>query len=139
MAELLALAWACDLTRVASLQFSGAVARTIYSDLGQNEVNHVLSHDAKGQDQVHDSVVFVVKQLTRWLQKLQSTADGATHLLDRSCILFTSDTAEGFSHAYEDHPILSPGAQAARSGRLASTSARTGATPATSCSPACAL
>ena len=52
MSDLLVMAWACDLTRVASYMFSGSVNATVFHMLGQTQGNHDLTHDATKQDQV---------------------------------------------------------------------------------------
>jgi hypothetical protein len=114
MADLLAIAWACDLNRVATLQFSGAVGSHSYRDLNPpdqpRETEHGLSHDASQQDKVHQAVVFTMRNFAYFLDRLQKTKDGTGNLLDRSCILCTSDVAEGLTHSANDYPILVAGA-----------------------------
>jgi hypothetical protein len=112
MADMLAIAWACDLNRVATLQFSGSVGGHVYSEIagGQPRNNeHGITHEATEQGKVHDAVVFTMRNFAYFLNKLQKTPDGTGNLLDRSCILCTSDVAEGYSHKGEDYPILVAG------------------------------
>lgn len=109
MADILAAAWSCDLTRVASLQLTGSVGGTILSNLGMSQTIHDLTHDAGKQGEVHKCVVFCVQQFAYFLEKLKATPDGAGNLLDNSCILFTTDVAEGYDHSITDYPILVAG------------------------------
>jgi len=109
MSDLLALAWACDLTRVASYQFSGSVGSTVYSAIGQTTGEHSLTHDAQRQNDVHDAVVFVMERFAYLLEKLNASIEGAGNLLDNSCILFSSDVCEGLVHSITDYPILVAG------------------------------
>jgi hypothetical protein len=112
MADMLAIAWACDLNRVATLQFSGSVGYHTYTEIsgGQpRDTEHGLSHDNNQQDKVHDAVVFTMRNFAYFLDKLQKTPDGTGNVLDRSCILCTSDLAEGLSHSSTDYPILVAG------------------------------
>ncbi|MGZ3460646.1 MAG: DUF1552 domain-containing protein, partial [Archangium sp.] len=109
MSDLLVMAWACDLTRVASYMFSGAVNDTVFSMLGQTRGNHDLTHDPNGQDQVHDSVVWVVQQFAYLLERLKATPEAGGNLLDNSCILLSTDVAEGIAHSITDYPILVAG------------------------------
>ncbi|MBN1209690.1 MAG: DUF1552 domain-containing protein [Myxococcaceae bacterium] len=109
MSDLVAMAWACDLTRVASYMFSGSVNGTVFHMLGQTQGNHDLTHDSGKQNQVHDSVVWVVKQFAYLLQRLKATPEANGNLLDNSCILFTSDVCEGLAHSITDYPILVAG------------------------------
>ncbi|MFL5343839.1 MAG: DUF1552 domain-containing protein [Hyalangium sp.] len=107
--DLLVMAWACDLTRVASYMFSGAVNATVFHMLGQTQGNHDLTHDAAKQDQVHASVVWVVQQFAYLLGKLKATPEAGGNLLDNSCLLLTSDVSEGISHSIRDYPLLVAG------------------------------
>jgi hypothetical protein len=109
MAGLISAAWACDLTRVVTVQFSGGVGLHVFANLGQTKTNHELTHDGAA-DQVHASVVFVMQQFTTILEKLQGTPDGATgNLLDSSVWMATSDVAEGGVHSVTDYPIVLAG------------------------------
>jgi len=109
MSDLLALAWACDLTRVASYQFSGSVGGTVYSAIGQTDGEHTLTHDAQRQNDVHDAVVFVMERFAYLLEKLKASIEGTGNLLDNCCILFSSDVCEGLVHSITDYPILVAG------------------------------
>ena len=109
MSDLLALAWACDLTRVASYQFSGSVGSTVYSAIGQTDGEHTLTHDSQRQNDVHDAVLFVIERFAYLLEKLKASIEGTGNLLDNSCILFSSDVCEGLVHSITDYPILVAG------------------------------
>jgi hypothetical protein len=106
MSDLLTLAWACDLTRVASFQFSGSVGSTVYSAIGQTDGEHSLTHDASRQNDVHAAVVYVMNRFAYLLEKLKASQEGTGNLLDNSCILFSSDVCEGLVHSITDYPIL---------------------------------
>ncbi len=107
--DLLALAFACDLTRVASFQFTGSVGGQVFAQLGHADNQHALTHDSAKQNEVHDSVVFTMKQLAYLLQKLAGSIEGEGNLLDNCCILCTSDVAEGLVHSVTDYPIVVAG------------------------------
>lgn len=110
MADLVAVAWSCDTTRVTTWQQSGSVGGTVYWMNGDTVEEHGLSHEAAGQEQVHKAVVFNMTCLAYLLEKLQSTADGeGSNLLDNAVVLVGSDCAEGLSHSCFDQPILVAG------------------------------
>ncbi len=109
MSDLLVLAWACDLTRVASYQFSGSVGSTIYSALGHTIGEHALTHESQRQTDVHNAVVFVMQRFAYFLEKLKASPEGSGNLLDNCCILFSSDVCEGLVHSIADYPILVAG------------------------------
>lgn len=106
MAELTALAFACDLTRVVSTMFSGSVGGTVYAPVGATSEMHGLTHDPNQQELVHQCVVYIVSQYAYLLEKLRDMHEGAGNVLDNSCILFTSDCAEGLTHSNNDYPLL---------------------------------
>ncbi|HVG57900.1 MAG TPA: DUF1552 domain-containing protein [Hyalangium sp.] len=109
MSDLLVMAWACDLTRVASYMFNGGVSATVFHMLGQTQGHHDLTHDASKQNQVHDATVWVVRQFAYLLQRLKATPEASGNLLDNSCLLLTSDVSDGLSHSVTDYPILVAG------------------------------
>jgi uncharacterized protein DUF1552 len=109
MSDLLALAWACDLTRVATFQHHGATSSTVFAAEGQIVPEHLLTHDVASQDQVHDAVMATMRNCAYLLEKLKATPEGAGNVLDRSCVLITTDVCEGLFHSGTDYPILVAG------------------------------
>ena len=109
MNELVTLALACDLTRVVSLQFTGSVGDQVFSEIGQVDNQHELTHDATRQAEVHDSVVFTMSRLAELLTSLRGAVEGTGNLLDQSAVLCTTDVAEGLSHGTHDYPLIVAG------------------------------
>ncbi|MGA9523690.1 MAG: DUF1552 domain-containing protein [Myxococcaceae bacterium] len=109
MADLLAIAWACDLNRVASFMFSGSVGDCAYPMLGIPDNQHHITHDDGRRDEVHECVKFYVKNFAYLLERLQATPDGTGNLLDNSVVMMTTDVSEGWSHSLDDFPILLAG------------------------------
>jgi hypothetical protein len=110
MAGLLALSLACDQTRVFSIQFSGSVGGTLYSEVGATREHHGLTHDEPGdQPTVHAISTFIMKKFATFLGKLKETTEGTGNVLDNCAILASSDTSEGQPHSLRDYPILVAG------------------------------
>ncbi len=109
MADLIALAFACDITRVVSFQQSGSVGGTIYSAVGATVEEHGLTHDPNQQELVHKTVVFNIKCFAYLLESLKAQLEGEGNVLDNSCILLGSDCAEGLTHSSFDQPIIVAG------------------------------
>ena len=111
MADLLAFAFSCDISRVASIMVSGGASETVFSELGQSGVHHTNTHDGNAQGEVHDVVVWNMERLAYLLDKLRSTPDGVTgeNLLDNMVLFCSSDCSEGYSHDIYDMPILVAG------------------------------
>jgi hypothetical protein len=108
MADLMALALACDITRVFTFEFSQMQSDTVFWQAGLNEGLHTVTHRSGpvAADQCHKTVVFGMKQLAYFAEKLKATREGAGNLLDSLCLYGTSEIAEGNSHSLSDMPML---------------------------------
>jgi hypothetical protein len=110
LGELLALALACDLSRVFSLQFSASAAGPVFWQVGADRGHHDLSHDgADSQDIIQACTVFTMEQLAALLARFRDTPDGAGNLLDSLALLCTSDCSNGTAHSVDDYPIVIAG------------------------------
>ena len=109
MSDLIAMAFACDLTRVATYQLTGSVGYTVYDFLGITRGHHDLSHEASERDNIHRTVNWNMQQFAYLLGKLAATEEGDGNLLDNCAWLATSDVAEGESHSSDDYPIVVAG------------------------------
>jgi len=110
MASLVAVAWACDITRVVSWQQSGSVGGTVYYMTGATTEEHGLSHEPDGQELVHQAVVFNMGCFASMLETFINTKEpDGSNLLDHACILLGSDCSEGISHSTFDQPAIVAG------------------------------
>lgn len=112
MSDLLAMAFACDLSRVASFQFSGSVGGHCFKALSPNEPRdseHSITHEATQQDKVNQAVIFTMRNFAYTLGALKRTVEGQGNLLDNTVVLCTSDVAEGLDHSITDYPVLLAG------------------------------
>jgi hypothetical protein len=109
MADLLALAFQADVTRVATLMFANEGSNRSYAFLGFSEGHHDLSHHG-GDTQKHDKIrqinIYHVQQLSYFLEKLKTVREGDGTLLDRSMIVYGSGLGDGNRHNHDDLPIL---------------------------------
>jgi hypothetical protein len=110
MSDLIAMALACDQTRVFSIMFSGSVCGTVYWQVGATGGHHDLTHNEAGdQPLVHASTVFTMKMFGLLLTTLKNIPEGAGNLLDNTAILASTDTADGKGHTITDYPIVVAG------------------------------
>jgi Protein of unknown function (DUF1552) len=110
MSDLLAIALACNQTRVFSMMFSGSTASTVYWQVGLTEAHHQLTHDEPGiQPQVQASTVFTMQMFAILLNSLKAVPEGAGNVLDNCAILASTDTSDGRYHNVRDYPILLAG------------------------------
>jgi hypothetical protein len=110
MSELVALALACDLTRVFTVQFSSAGAGVVVWEVGATDSHHLTCHvEPEPQPVVHAVTTFVMGRLGDFLRTLRDTPEGDGNLLDRCSILATTELCEGSKHSNTDFPILVAG------------------------------
>jgi hypothetical protein len=113
MSDLLAVTFACDLTRIASVHFSGSFGFTQYwqADAAITTGHHDLTHNEAGdQPLVQKSTVFIMQQLEYLLRKLKATVDvDGRSVLDNIALLASSDVSDGKAHSIKNYPIVVAG------------------------------
>ena len=110
--DLLALAYATDLTRVFTFMMSRDTSQRVYANLGITEPHHSLSHHGNKPESIANLVklnTYHVQLFGRFLQKLKATPDGEGSLLDHSLILFGSGMSESDVHSRLNVPTLLAG------------------------------
>ncbi len=125
--DLLALALACDVTRVASLQWSSASSNVVFSWLGHSVDHHELSHrgeddlDAKAQlEAIHR---WYAEQFAYLLSRLDAAPEAGGSLLDHSLVVWGNELGRGNVHSPVSVPFVTAGAAggAVRTGRFLET------------------
>lgn len=104
--DLLAMALACDITRVASLQWSRSVSPTRFTWLGIEEGHHDLSHrgddDAAAVDRITRIEQWYATQFARLLTQLAAIPEGDGSVLDNTLVLWCNELAKGNTHSREN-------------------------------------
>lgn len=125
--DLLVVALACDLTRVASLQWSRSVSLTRFTWLGINEAHHELSHLADNDVQAVDKLTRInrwyAQQLAYLTGKLAATPEvDGSRLLDSSLVFWCNELGKGNAHSRKPAPYVITGRAggALRGGRFLS-------------------
>lgn len=114
MAELVAMAFACDLSRVVSIEFSSPASHVDYPDIGITGAGLGTSfHEYEHQNGYNDSVLtglrYFVEVFGDFVAALGALPEVGGTLLDRACVLGTSDVAGGWNHDMSDYPLLVAG------------------------------
>jgi hypothetical protein len=112
MGDLLALAFQCDLTRVATFVFANDGSNRSYRSIGVSDGHHDLSHhggDETKFERIRKINQFHVAQFAYLIQKLKSIPEGSGTLLDHCMIAYGSGISDGNSHSHDDLPILLAG------------------------------
>lgn len=109
MYELIALAFAADLTRVATLMLGNAGSNRSYRFLGVPDGHHDLSHhggDAGKLAGIRAINRFHVERFATFLQRLATSRDGSGTLLDAAGIVYGSGLGDGNRHNHDNLPVL---------------------------------
>ena len=118
MFDLLALAWAGDLTRIATFMVSRELSNRLYPRSGVNEGFHNASH--------HSGIPANIERLAKlneyhtrttiayFLRKLADTPDGDGTLLDHSIVVYGSGMANPNQHDHDPLPMLLAGGGSGR-------------------------
>jgi hypothetical protein len=115
--DLLALAYAADITRVFSFMLSRDATQRVYPNLGLTEPHHSMSHHGNDPEKIANLVklnTYHVSLFGKFLEKLRATPDGDGSLLDHSLILFGSGMSESNVHSRLDIPTLLCGGAAGK-------------------------
>ena len=111
-ADLLVNAFANDLARVATLEFSNSVGQTRMRWLGINEGHHGLSHEPDTNKEAQEKLVKIntwfAEQLAALAKKLDSVPEpgGSGTMLDNTTIVWTNELGKGNSHSHDDVPFV---------------------------------
>jgi hypothetical protein len=105
--ELLAMALTCNLTRVASIQWSASVSGTRFSWLGIPDGHHDLSHLGDGDQSMIDKLTAIntwyAEQVRYLMDTLAAIPEGDGTVLDNTLIVWGNELSRGNSHG--NHPV----------------------------------
>jgi hypothetical protein len=106
--DILALALACDQTRVFSNWFTHSVDNVLFP--GAPEGHHQLTHDELGdQPNVCAIMVQIISELAYFLSALKAIPEGDATLLDHCAVLASTDCSFGRTHSLNEYPIIVAG------------------------------
>jgi len=109
---LLVNAFANDLARVATYQFTNSVGNARPTWVGVQEGHHALSHDpdlnADSQEKLIRINEWLGQQLASLVQQLDETPEpcGDGTLLDHTTVIWTNELGKGNSHSHDNIPFL---------------------------------
>ncbi|MBX2798092.1 MAG: DUF1552 domain-containing protein [Myxococcales bacterium] len=111
--DLLAQAFACDLTRIASLQLTVAENdHTIYDWLGvSDEIHHLITHSTTPASLDALTLIYswYAEQLASFLDRLAAIPEGDGTALDHTIVLWGTEIGRGWDHTFDDVPFVLAG------------------------------
>lgn len=113
MIDLLAIAFSCDLTRVASIQYSTAINALRYPWLESMGSGHTLSHsgdtNTEAQAELLTRATWQAEQVAYLMSALDAIPEGEGSVLDNTIILWGNEISVGNTHSLQDIPFLLAG------------------------------
>src|SRR6266545_6146247 len=108
MADIVALAFQTDKSRVATLVLCRDLSGLFYPFLGVRKAHHSASHDDLSDD--YESVArYYVSNLAYLASRLDAMPEGEGTVLDNTCLLYLSNMWSGSRHDNTKLPVLTVG------------------------------
>jgi hypothetical protein len=108
--DLLAMSLGCDLTRVASLQFSRSVSQTRFPWIGVPDAHHDLSHLGNTDEGMVEKITAIntwySEQVKYLLDALAAIPEGDGSVLDNTLVVWGNELSRGNSHGNEPVPFV---------------------------------
>ncbi|HET6279560.1 MAG TPA: DUF1552 domain-containing protein [Polyangia bacterium] len=115
-ADMLAIAFACNMTKVATFTWTLPAAHAYFRQLGtemnadfHDTICHTDPGDATTMPRYHKGVLHSMTSLAYFLEKMKSMTEGAGNVLDNSLVYVTSCTSWGKPHGADEWPVLLAG------------------------------
>lgn len=114
MSDLISYAFACDLTRVATLLFIEGAAEPALTEIpGNNSSWHQYSHNVNSWyagGPFDNGQLFMMDRFAYLLNKLKNTTEfDGSNQLDNTIVMMSSDSSDGSVHAITRQPIVLAG------------------------------
>lgn len=111
--DMLATAFACDLTRLASFQISTSLNHIRYPWLNSMGEGHALSHmgpsDTAARQELVSRQTWHSQMLANFLTRLSQIPEGSGTVLDNTLVLWGNEVSEGNTHSHQNIPFLMAG------------------------------
>jgi hypothetical protein len=111
--DLLAMALACDLTRVASIMWTNSASGKPFPWLNIPEGHHELAHrgdgDADAQEKLTVINTWYAEQFAYLIDKLKSMPEGDGTVLDNTLLIWVNEHQKGNDHDRHDIPYVLAG------------------------------
>lgn len=109
MIDIVAHAFACDITRVASLQISYAFSHVLHTWLGHSMDHHNMSHDLNDRRRELEEIdTWYAGHFNTLLDKLDAVDEGGSTLLDNTLVVWGRELGTT-AHRFENVPFVLAG------------------------------
>ncbi|MFT5429899.1 MAG: hypothetical protein ACI9OJ_000572, partial [Myxococcota bacterium] len=114
MMDVAALALSCDMTRIVTLQWSGAASPVVHTWAGVDSAHHPTAHQlGLSQGEARARLVAIERwyatQFASLLTRLQASAAQEGSLLDHTTVVWCHEQSDGATHGRADMPYVLAG------------------------------
>lgn len=110
MMDMIVMAMSCDLTRVATLQWTDTEAKHTFPWLNLKSHHHFYQHDGGFQPEELQKIgTWYAKQHAYLLEEMDKVNIGESSLLDNSVVFFGSELAHPSTHKKKNMPLILAG------------------------------
>ncbi len=109
--KIMAMAFACDLSRTIQFNWSGNTSNRIYANLGMTEGHHDISHksDTGSFAKIRTIHKHLWTQTTKLYEELKKMPDGTGTIWDHTLIVHWNELAQGDSHDVRNSMVILTG------------------------------
>jgi hypothetical protein len=104
--KLVAAAFACDRTRIASLQYSRGFSNAIHKWVGAKATHHTLSHGTQNADVLAQIQTFYMTHVAGLLDELSNVQEMGVPMLDNMLVCYGNELYLGWTHGVNPEPTF---------------------------------
>ena len=112
MMDMVVLAFQTDATRICTFMLANEGSNRSYRNIGVSDGHHSLSHhegNPAKQAKIREINRFHMQQYAYLLERLKTTPEGDSNLLENSMVVYGGGLADGNRHEHENLPIIMAG------------------------------
>jgi len=109
--DMMVMALACDLTRVASLLWARAGSNVRYTWLGLGTEHHTIAHDSTdpARNQIAQINTWHAGEVAYLIEALKAVPEGEGTMLDNTLVVWGNELADGWNHSQQPTPLVLAG------------------------------
>jgi hypothetical protein len=104
--KMVAAAFACDRTRIASLQYSRGFSNTVHSWVGANATHHTLSHGTQNAGVLAKIQNWYMGHMAQLIDELKKVEEQGKPMLDNMLVVYGNEVYLGWTHGVSPEPTF---------------------------------
>jgi hypothetical protein len=104
--KMVAAAFACDRTRIASLQYSRGFSNTVHDWVGAKATHHTLSHGTQNAGVLAKIQNWYMGHIANLIDELKKVDEGGKPMLDNMLVVYGNEVYLGWTHGVSPEPTF---------------------------------